>query len=183
MSDFSKFSEKLLGAGLPLLGGIFGGPAGAAVGSGVASLLGIDEKHLNTAILNKDDIDKLKKYTLDHQLELEKLQIAFATSQYQEDTKRLASVNKTIQTEVISNDPFVARARPTIIYIIGACLLLYVGTICTSAFVSTLALQNLVSSLPSLAQVFSIGLGIIGVHTVSRSWEKKTAIEKGNGNG
>lgn len=70
--------KKLIGTSAPVLGTLIGGPAGAAVGSIVGGLLGVDstpeaiERELKG---NPEALLKLKKYEMDHKEKLQGMEL------------------------------------------------------------------------------------------------------------
>jgi hypothetical protein len=73
--DWSGLGKAIAGYA-PLLGGVVGGPAGAGIGSIIASVFGVEDNP--ESILKAIEKDpqaaiKLKKIELDHKVELEKL--------------------------------------------------------------------------------------------------------------
>lgn len=94
--NWKDVASKLASLGLPILGAALGGPAGAAVGKGLAAALGLsaDATPEQTAAalgnVNGDQLVALK--ALDAQMAKDQLTTAAA---------QVDSVNKTIQTEAM----------------------------------------------------------------------------------
>ena len=74
---WKDIKETLIGKGLPLLGGVFGGSAGEKIGEGLAGALGCDPtpEAINDAINDPEKLLQLKKYEMDHKKELEQIQL------------------------------------------------------------------------------------------------------------
>lgn len=76
--DWTEIGKTVIGGGAPILGGLLGGPAGAKVGAIVAGLLGCADspEAVSTALAsNPEALLQLKKYEMDHALELRKLEL------------------------------------------------------------------------------------------------------------
>lgn len=69
--------KKAVGQIAPIAGTLLGGPAGAAVGNMISSALGIDNdpEALAAALTNPETAAQLRKWYLDHEVELQRLQI------------------------------------------------------------------------------------------------------------
>lgn len=69
--------KSVVGQVAPIAGTLIGGPAGAAVGSLLSSVLGVDNEpeSLAQALANPEKAAQLKKWYMDHELELQRLQI------------------------------------------------------------------------------------------------------------
>lgn len=67
----------LIGKGLPLLGGVMGGSVGEKIGTGIAGVLGCDStpEAIETALQDPEKVLQLKKYEMDHKVELEQIEL------------------------------------------------------------------------------------------------------------
>jgi Fe2+ transport system protein B len=92
----------------PMLGGLLGGPVGAAVGavgSMIASALGVSSTPdaVSQALqVNPEAAVKLAQIEKDRQVELQQLVVQAANNQLQAETAQLVSVNTTMQAETKS---------------------------------------------------------------------------------
>jgi len=69
---------KAIGKAAPVLGSVVGGPAGGAIGEAISALLGVENKPDKVAEAlktNPEAFVKLKQYEMQHQEELQKLQL------------------------------------------------------------------------------------------------------------
>ena len=170
--------DDILGAGLPLLGGALGGPLGASVGKLAASALGVDANPdaVKGALSSPGAADKLKRLEIEHKQTLERIELEGAMA-------NLADVNKTMRQEIASRDTFVRRARPSMIYVIGLCILLQVivGGIVIIGFPN--AMSGYVALTEALSQPLMVALGVIGVYKWRRTSEKMVdgGVSKGGG--
>jgi len=89
----------------PMLGGLLGGPPGAAVGAVgamIASALGVGnapEEVSQALAVNPDAAVKLKQIESDRQVELQKLVTSQALAEIQAGAQAISDVNKTMQAE------------------------------------------------------------------------------------
>jgi hypothetical protein len=92
-----------VGRSAPILGGLLGGPGGAAVGALVASVLGTgatpDEVSQALAV-NPDAAVRLKELEARKQVELESLLVQAESARLVAETSQIESVNATIRAEV-----------------------------------------------------------------------------------
>lgn len=108
--DWKDIGEKIVGMGLPLLGTAIAGPAGGAVGSLVANVLGVREPTPEKIMGRLDSESEKARLALEslqaqHRFELESLSLQCATREIQ-------AVNMTMQAESKSEDPWSRRWRP-----------------------------------------------------------------------
>lgn len=91
-----------IAAAAPVLGTLIGGPAGAAIGSLVASALGAsnDPAAVQQALkTNPDAAVKLRQIEADQATRLQELTVTAENNRLVADTAAIAAVNGTIQTE------------------------------------------------------------------------------------
>jgi len=107
--DWSKVGKTVAGFA-PALGGLLGGPGGLAVGSMIARTLGVDDTpDAVQAALAADPGAALKLQTLyaEHRLEFERLEL-----------QGIAETNATARIAMASDDEYVRRARPGLLYMV-----------------------------------------------------------------
>ncbi|MFT6986235.1 MAG: hypothetical protein ACJAT7_002058 [Psychromonas sp.] len=173
--------KSLIGNSAPIIGTLIGGPAGTAVGSMVASALGVEntpaaiEQELRN---NPDALVKIKQLESDERIALKKL--AFKHAELESDERQLAIVqqNATMQAELASNDAYVRRWRPTFGY--AVCLtwtLLFLGLTVSMVFYPEKA-AALVTSVVALTPLFTIALSVLGISIHKRSQDKQVSAGK-----
>ena len=94
--DWKAIVKQLAGLGLPLLGGALGGPAGAVVGQGIASALGLSQDatpEQTAAALGNMSGEQL--------VALRAIEAQMAKDHLQAGTALTEQVNKTLQTEAM----------------------------------------------------------------------------------
>ena len=163
----------------PLLGGALGGPGGAAVGAIVSSVFGSknDPAEIERAI-SADPEAALKL------LEIEKQHAeALAKLTIENETTRLVETQVTMRAEIKSEDPFVRRARPFLIWIIGASIALMVATGAAVIFVAPGQVAALAQLFEAISLPLSIAAAMCGVYIKKRSDDKSVAAGAQQGPG
>lgn len=104
--DWKDVGKKVAAAGLPLLGGALGGPAGAAVGTLVSSALGMTDQDpaavAQAVATNPDNVTKLRELEVQERTSLFKMQADYQVAMRQADSADIASVNESIREEAKS---------------------------------------------------------------------------------
>lgn len=167
--DWGRVGGFLLENGLPLLGGVLGGPAGAAAGKLAASALGLtaDDPAAVLEAVTGDPaaIAKLRELEARHRHELESLSL-------QAEIRSIAEANATMREEIRSEDPFVRRARPAFLWVIAFSILVEV----LIALIAVLMVPEALGSLAELYSALSIPQGVAaamcGVYLKKRSDDK-----------
>lgn len=118
-----KDLKGTVSAAAPMLGALLGGPAGAAVGTIIASGLGVGStpSEITTALnTDPDAAVKLKQIEKDRQVELQTLLVQAESHRLTQETAALAAVNATMQVEAQSDHWPAYSWRPFIGFIFGA---------------------------------------------------------------
>jgi Holin of 3TMs, for gene-transfer release len=106
----------------PILGGLLGGPAGAAVGGLIASALGTsnDPAQISAALAtNPDAFVKLKQIESEQAVRLRELAVAAESNRLQAETAQIATVNTSIQAETKADHWPTYAWRPFIGFVTG----------------------------------------------------------------
>lgn len=121
-----KDISKLVGTAAPILGTLLGGPAGMAIGSIVASGLGVgntpDEVSQALAV-NPDAAVKLKQIEATRQTELQALVVQAEANRLAADTAAIQAVNTTMQIEAKSEHWPTYSWRPFCGFVFGTMFL------------------------------------------------------------
>ena len=155
----------------PLIGGLLGGPAGAAVGGIVASALGVPAQPDAVAEALRADpaaFVKLREAEMAHERELQAMTL-------QAETARLAEVNATIRAEATSGDRFVARWRPFFGYIMAITWAAQMFAIAWVIVSDAASAPAVIAAMASLGTIWSVGLAVVGVSVWKRSADKAVA--------
>lgn len=171
--------KTAISSAAPLIGGLFGGPAGNVTGALVAKALEVEptpasiEKAL---IEDTSALDRIKNLEIEHEQSLSKMLI-------EAETTRLQDTNKTFRAELASNDPYVRRWRPTFGYIVAVTWALQTGVIVVAVVTATTIspsngatiLNGLSTLMNNLTWMWGIALAVLGVNVASRSKDKQVA--------
>lgn len=181
--DWKKVGEQV-GKVAPLLGGVLLGSPGSALGSMVASALGVENTPdaVTKAIAsNPEAAAKLKELEENnqHQLSMMLLQLEKTGIEQQAMTQR---------KELESHDPFVRRWRPLFGYIMAVSFFFLNLAICWMIVEIVNHPESISPTVTALSQVmgpvsiiWSMGMAILGISIRERSKDKKT--EKGMDSG
>lgn len=100
---------------------------------------------------------------------------------YQEETKRLQTVNETIRAEVASRDPYVRRMRPTMGYALILSWTLTMAAIVYTIVTDPAAASAVIVALADLSVMWSVALSVLGLYVYKRSEDKKPSTGPGTG--
>ena len=112
----------IVGSAAPLLGGLLGGQGGAAIGSLIASGLGVGNtpSEVSQALqTNPDAAVKLKQIEATRQVELQALVIQSEANRLAADTAAITAVNATMQAEAKSEHWPTYSWRPFVGFVFG----------------------------------------------------------------
>ncbi|KAB7624339.1 3TM-type holin [Alkalilimnicola sp. S0819] len=161
----------------PVLGAAIGGPTGGAVGTLVASALGVDDspEAVQRAVERDPEAAlKLKQLEQEHARELRRMVL-------EAEAVHLAQINETIRTEAAADDAYVRRWRPTYGYATALTWVLQslaiVAAIVGAAFVypehAGEILNGLSVLMGAMVTMWSIALAVLGVSVRQRSRDKQ----------
>lgn len=108
-------------------------------------------------------------------IEYQKAINAHALGMYQEETKRLETVNATIRAEYTSCDPYVRRARPTFIYAMAASWTFQMAAISVAMVWKPEQAGPLITAATGLTTMWGVALAVIGVAVHKRTQDKQIA--------
>lgn len=163
--EWSDVGRKAIELGLPLLGGVLGGPAGAGVGKLVATAVtgnaDASPSEVEQALAtNPDAVVRLREIESNHSIELEKLALQGEATRLAHDERMFAEAAATQRAEIQSEDQYVRRARPTWVWVGAISVGLVVVTLCASIAGATLMVFGAVDKPETMAQV-SAGVRIL----------------------
>jgi hypothetical protein len=169
-----KDLKGIVGKAAPLLGTLLGGPAGAAVGSLVASVLGVDNEPDEVKKALEADpslLLKLREAEMQQQTDLQRMMV-------ESETQQIAQVNDTMRAELASGDKFKSYWRPLFGYVMA----LTWGAVMLAATYQILFKPDYASatiaSLGQLSGLWGIGLAVLGINVWKRSDDKAMAFGK-----
>lgn len=174
--NWDKVVGSLTKHGLNLLASAI--PGGAFVSGVIRDVLQCedDPQVINQAIANADSetLAKLKQLEIKYKDKLE-LEIE------RQETKRLQILNETMRVEYNSNDAYVRRARPTLIYTSCIISLLISGGVTYAITLgNTETAKNIEESAGFLIALVTAMWGACGLYTAKRSGDKRSG---GHSNG
>ncbi len=91
------------------------------------------------------------------------------------DQKTIEQINQSLRTEMISDDKYVRRMRPTFGYIMAFSWAAQMFAIAYVIIFDTARSGLVMSALSSLSAIWAVGLSVLGVYVYRRSDEKKQA--------
>lgn len=156
----------------PVLGTLLGGPVGAAAGSLVSSVLGVDNSpdEVHKALeADPNLLLKLREAEIQQQTQLQQLMV-------ESETQRLTQVNETIRAELASGDKFKSYWRPLFGYIMGISWGAIMLATTYQIVFSPQQASTTISALGGLSTLWGIGLAVLGINVWKRSDDKAIAF-------
>ncbi len=174
MADFNWSSiANTVGKAAPILGTLLGGPAGAVVGSMIASALGTEatpDAIVQTLATNPEAALKLRQIESDERVKLQELALEQMKAELIAQSQAVSDVNKTMQSEAASEHWPTYTWRPFIGFAVGlntiaaALLVLAVyGAVIFGAAQAPAAMSNLPMVLGALAAISATVMPILGI--------------------
>ena len=170
-----KSIANTVGKIAPVLGGLLGGPAGASVGTLIATTLGVENTPdaVSEALrINPEAAIKLAEIESNQKVKLEELTVSVAIKEFESITQNMSDVNSTMQAEAKSEHFLTYSWRPLIGY--SAAINTLGGTLVTFvAYIAALmgrpeGLANLPMILGSLAALTATTMPVLGVASYFR---------------
>ncbi|MDH4229981.1 MAG: holin family protein [Nitrospirota bacterium] len=156
----------------PVLGGLLGGPAGAAIGGVIATALGVeatpDRVHEALLAASPDALVRLREAEMAHLQRMGEMVL-------RADIGQLAEVNTTMRTEAAANDKYVSRWRPTFGYTMAATWAAVMLAIAWLAVTDPVRAVPVIGALADLSLMWSVGMSVVGVGVWTRSRDKALA--------
>ena len=87
--------------------------------------------------------------------------------------QNLAEINKSLRSEIISDDPYIRRMRPTFGYVMA---FTWAAQMCAVAYVLVFETDKsgaVLNAMASLSTMWAVGLSVLGVYVYKRSEDKK----------
>lgn len=129
-----------------------------------------------TGLEDEDDIVRALKADPAKLLEFQARAADRAVEMYRAENERLATINRTIQTEVKSEDAYVRRMRPTFGYIMALTWGLQMAAIAWTIINTPEYAGEVIAAMVSLSTIWSVGLAVLGVYVYRRSGEKQAGL-------
>ena len=90
-----------------------------------------------------------------------------------QDSEKIEQINKSLRTEILSQDKYVRRMRPTFGYIMAISWFIQITIIAISVITNPKTSGEIIRSFAELSMMWSVGLSVLGVYVYKRSSEKK----------
>ena len=164
--NWSDIAESIAAYGAPVLGMALAGPAGAAVGQIIANKLDSDATPENVYDVLKEGLDS--PVMRERLLELEKEQQALVRM-------NLKDVNETARVESRSDDKYVRRCRPTVVYTLCATAVALVVLSFLAVFTEDVTAAEVAQLVSALGLPLGILASACGVYFHNRTTDKHVA--------
>lgn len=99
-----------------------------------------------------------------------------ATLESDETQNTMSEVNQSLRAEVVSEDPYVRRMRPTFGYIMAITWAAQMLALAVTILNDPKGAAEIISSMSALSTIWSVGLAVLGIYVYKRSEEKKARI-------
>lgn len=172
-----KDISGIIGNAAPILGGLIGGPAGAAIGTIVSSALGTENTPdaVSQALkTNPDAAVKLRQIEMEQATRLRELAVTAENNRLVAETASSVSINQTMQVESKSDHWATWFWRPFIGLSVGICVIVESLTI-SSAYVGVIffnvkpdVLTYLPAMLGAVAGVIATTMPVLGIASYFR---------------
>lgn len=159
----------------PAIGGVLAGPAGAAAGTVLASVLGTDDSPEAVAAAIQADPEaaaKIRQAELEHATQMRKLLLESRTAEQAEKTARMAEINKTMRAELAHDGWWRAGWRPAVGWVMALSVLAIVGGLVASLVREPGQIEPVVDAIIALVVVMG---PVLGVNIHQRSRDKQVA--------
>ena len=129
----------------------------------------------NTLLKSNDEIAQSAGKQLDKitKLPTNKELLQSITEVEKRDSEKIEQINTSLQTEILSQDKYVRRMRPTFGYIMAISWFIQMTIIAISVITNPQISGEIISSFAELSVMWSVGLSVLGVYVYKRSGEKK----------
>lgn len=172
--DWKAVGKKVADAA-PMLGAALGGPAGATLGSMVASALGTknDPAAVVAALGNPETMVKLREIESSERVSLQRMTTDLAIAEIEAEKVTSAAVNTTMQTEAKGEHVMTKTWRPAIGFSVAIAVVLSVLTIFVAYGLAlfggnTKPLESLPGILAAVAGIVAVVSPILGI----ASWHR-----------
>lgn len=85
----------------------------------------------------------------------------------------LSEINQSLRAEVVSDDPYVRRMRPTFGYLMAVTWAAQMLGIAYVMIFETARAGEVLNSMSSLSAIWAVGLSVLGIYVYKRSEDKK----------
>lgn len=89
----------------------------------------------------------------------------------------ITEVNRSLRAEVVSNDAYVRRMRPTFGYVMAFTWAAQMGAIAYVIVTDPGQAGPVIAAMASLGTIWTVGLSVLGIYVYKRSQEKRSLLE------
>ena len=150
---------KLLGAGLRKLD--------HPVADGAADALGQVDDAITAGKITPERVAEANRHTEE--------MARIASEEYQ---TTITQVNRSLRAEVVSNDPYVRRMRPTFGYVMALTWAGQMGAIAYVIVTDPAKAGTVIAAMASLGTIWTVGLSVLGIYVYKRSQEKRSLLHE-----
>ena len=150
---------KLVGAGLRKLD--------HPVADGAAEALGQVDDAITAGKITPERVAEANRHTEE--------MARIASEEYQ---TTIREVNRSLRTEVVSNDAYVRRMRPTFGYVMALTWAGQMGAIAYVIVTDPAKAGSVIAAMASLGTIWTVGLSVLGIYVYKRSQEKRSLLHE-----
>lgn len=166
--------KEFIGSSAPLIGGLIGGPGGAAAGKLLSNALGVknEPEAIKQALRNDPDaLVKIERLEKEHERELRSMTL-------QAETAQIAQINETMRAELKHDGWFKSGWRPGIGWVLAFSIAGLMAALVYAMFSQPAKAPEIISS---ATIIISLMLGVLGVNIKKRSDDKDSLLGKETG--
>lgn len=161
-------SELLTSIGIPLLSSVLSealDTIDTPVTKGAAKALSEVGEAINSGQLSADQIAEANR----HAEEVVRIKL-------ESHAKNIEEINKTFRNEIVSQDLYVRRMRPTFGYLMALTWAAQMFGIAYVIIFDTARSGEVLNAMSSLSAIWAVGLSVLGVYVYKRSEEKQRLL-------
>ena len=134
----------------------------------------------NTLLKSNDEIAQSAGKQLDKitKLPTNKELLRSITEVEKRDSEKIKQINTSLQTEILSQDKYVRRMRPTFGYIMAISWFVQMTIIAISVITNPQISGEIISSFAELSVMWSVGLSVLGVYVYKQVAKKIILLNK-----
>jgi hypothetical protein len=178
--DLKDFGEAIAKLGLPLLGAALPLPGGLALGTALAAQIGAPsgkpEDLLAALATNADAVNKAKQFENEHQEKMLELTLNYEVESRKADSADLATVDATMQEELRNSDKeswYQKAWRPACGFSVALGSFAAVAFVCYLFYVAIIGHDTTALPLvPQLASAVALILGVPGAAVGIAAWHR-----------
>ncbi|MCB1562890.1 MAG: ribokinase [Alphaproteobacteria bacterium] len=98
---------------------------------------------------------------------------AMARMKLEENTANLSEINRSLRAEIVSDDTYIRRMRPTFGYLMALTWAAQMFGVAYVIIFDTERAGAVMSAMGSLSAIWAVGLSVLGIYVYKRSEDKK----------